>query len=185
MKCPEDIGTSQYVIIYFDATTNSVRPCNIGIFSCYCTNYEAVARTDPIDGTSLDFVVLGEDYTVEALESVDPDTLVLSHSKTFIYPEITAHTECVTCSTRLIARYEESLEPYLDVAILQTSSTYFSITYTFELDTPEGEHQVNLVTQAYREGEDAVDLYTDTITCNVTAAQYDVAEEEEQETFVD
>ena len=68
MKCPEDIGTSQYVIIYFDATTNSVRPCNIGIFSCYCTNYEAVARTDPIDGTSLDFVVLGQDYTVEALE---------------------------------------------------------------------------------------------------------------------
>ena len=77
------------------------------------------------------------------------------------------------------------MEPYLDVAILQTSSTYFSITYTFELDTPVGEHQVNLVTQAYREGEDAVDLYTDTITCNVTAAQYDVAEEEEQETFVD
>ena len=77
------------------------------------------------------------------------------------------------------------MEPYLDVAILQISSTYFSITYTFELDTPVGAHDVNLVTQAYRDGEDAVDLYTDTISCNVAAAQYDVAEEEDQESFVD
>ena len=35
------------------------------------------------------------------------------------------------------------------------------------------------MTQAYREGEDPVDLYTDSITCNVTLAEYSVAEEEE------
>ena len=60
VKCPENIGTSLYVIVYLENTFNALaRPCNIGIFSCYCTNYEAVARTDPIDESALEFVVLG------------------------------------------------------------------------------------------------------------------------------
>ena len=119
VKCPETIGTSQYVIFYYAGDTSAAggarRPCNIGIFSCECSNYAAVDRSEPIDGSSLDFVVLGQDYTIEALESVDPDTLVLSQSKSWAFPEITAYTECGSCSTRVIAQYDESLEPYLDV----------------------------------------------------------------------
>ena len=35
------------------------------------------------------------------------------------------------------------------------------------------------MTQVYREGEDPVDLYTDSIACNVIGAEYGVVEEEE------
>ena len=141
VKCPENVGSSQYVIFHFsDFSKTNASPCNIGIFSCECSNYEAVSRSEAIDGTSLDFVVMGQGYTAEALQSTDQATLVLTQSKTFSYPDITAYTECGSCSTRVIASYDESLEPYLDVSILQVSSTLFSITYTFELDTPNGDY---------------------------------------------
>ena len=72
VKCLENIGTSQYVLIYFsDFNSEELRPCNVGIFKCECSNYEAVARSAAIDGSSLDFVVLGQGYTEEALASTD------------------------------------------------------------------------------------------------------------------
>lgn len=46
VKCPEDVGASQYVIIHLDGSGGDLRrPCNVGIFSCECSNYEAIARS--------------------------------------------------------------------------------------------------------------------------------------------
>ena len=46
-----------------------------------------------------------------------------------------------------------------------------------ELDTPVQEYQVNLETQVSRPGETATVLYTDTLTCLVTAAEIEIVQE--------
>ena len=116
VSCDDSIGASLYVFIKFKKEGER-RPCNVGIFSCSCANYVAETRAAPIDLSSLDFFVLGSAYTSETLASVDPDSLVLKHTMSFTTPEITTHTECVFCSLRVVARYDESLEAYLNVAI--------------------------------------------------------------------
>ena len=121
MICPEDIGTSLYVLVQFnipDDRSLTRRPCSVGIFSCNCTaNFEAVARSAPISPSTLNFVVLGADYTDEMLAAVDPATLIQSQTYMLTLPTITTYSTCDSCSISLVANFNSNYNPYLNVAI--------------------------------------------------------------------
>ena len=63
VKCPDDAGPSSHVIIMM--TENDCRPvlCNVGIFSCSCSNIHANRDSDVHQYSNVD---------VEGLR-VDPD----------------------------------------------------------------------------------------------------------------
>lgn len=145
VKCPEDVGTSQYVFIKFGGSGKR-RPCNVGIFGCQCTNFVALARIQPIYPSSLDFVVLGAGYTAQQFLATDSASLVLSHTVTYDLPAIETHSECGSCSIGYVANFDDSVAPYLDVKIEALSPTSYQVTFTVTLDIPVADVPVSLQT---------------------------------------